>query len=50
MLEKPLNPQSARHSTVHSGGSVWLDTHDPDYQALEAWAESGRPSTLLGKR
>jgi HEAT repeat protein len=50
LLDKPLNPQSARHSTVHSGGSVWLDTHDADYQALETWAESGKSSTLLGKR
>jgi hypothetical protein len=50
LLDKPLNPQSARHATVHSGGSVWLDTHDPDYRALEAWAESIRSSTLVGKR
>ena len=50
LLIKPLNPQSTKHATVHSGGSVWLDTHDPDYQALVAWAESGKSSTLYGKR
>src|SRR5438034_722273 len=37
LLRRPLSKQ--RGGTFHEGGTVFLNTSDPDYGTLRAWAE-----------
>ncbi len=51
LLRKPLNPRilDGPAGLPHSGGNVWFDANDPDYQIVRGWVLGEKLSTPVNQ-